>query len=62
MREDRDIKQQELAEILYCTQQTYSNYENGNREISYKMIIKLAEFYNTSTDCILGLTDNPNKP
>ncbi|MBR1397529.1 MAG: helix-turn-helix transcriptional regulator [Selenomonadaceae bacterium] len=57
MREDNDIKQQTLADYLGCRQSTYANYELGNREIPLDIIIKLARFYNTSTDYLLGLTD-----
>ena len=60
LREDKDIKQKYLADtILNCAQNTYSQYESGKREIPNKSLIKLALFYNTSTDYILGLTDNP---
>lgn len=59
MREDRDIKQSELAELLKCSQVCYSRYENGQREIPLEALCILAEFYNTTTDYLLGLTDNP---
>ena len=57
MREDNDIKQQTLADYLGCRQPTYANYELGNREIPLDIIIKLARYYNTSVDYLLGLTD-----
>ncbi|MCI5891783.1 MAG: helix-turn-helix domain-containing protein [Clostridiales bacterium] len=60
LREDRDLKQQEVAEVLNISQRTYSGYETGTRMIPYTCLIKLAKYYNTSTDYILGLTDNPS--
>lgn len=56
LREDNDLKQIDIANILYITQQTYSNYENGKSEIPISHLIKLAEFYNVSTDFLLGRT------
>ena len=56
-REDNDIKQKELAEFLHIKQNTYSQYENGQRQLPIDILIKLAQFYNVSTDYILGLTD-----
>ena len=57
LREDSDIKQKTIAEYLHIKQNTYSQYENGQRQIPIDMLIALAEYYNTSTDYILGLTD-----
>lgn len=57
LREDSDLKQRELAEILFCSQRVYSNYERGDLDIPTEVLIKLANFYGTSTDYILGLTD-----
>lgn len=57
LREDRDIRQQTLAEHLHIRQNTYSQYENGQRQLPLAMLIQLAQFYHTSTDYILGLTD-----
>lgn len=59
IREDRDIKQKEIAVFLHIKQNTYSQYENGQRQIPIEALIQLAEFFNTSTDYILGLTDDP---
>lgn len=59
LREDRDLKQRELAEYLNCSQRVYSNYELGQRDIPTDVLIRLADFYNVSVDYILGLTDNP---
>lgn len=57
MREDRDLLQKDLAEYLQCGQVCYSYYETGKRDIPTDVLIKLAKFYNTSTDYLLGLTD-----
>ncbi len=60
IREDRDIKQIEIAKLLNCTQVCYSRYENGQRDIPLESLCKLSKYFNVSTDYILGLTDNPN--
>lgn len=57
LREDNDILQKQIAITLNMTRQQYGLYESGKREIPINKIIKLAEFYNTSTDYLLGLTD-----
>lgn len=57
MREDKDIKQRELADYLHIRQNTYSQYENGQRSLPVDVLIALAEFFGTSTDYILELTD-----
>ena len=57
LREDRDIKQKEIAEFLHIKQNTYSQYENGQRQLPIDLLIQIAKFYNVSTDYILGLTD-----
>ncbi|MBQ2818844.1 MAG: helix-turn-helix transcriptional regulator [Clostridia bacterium] len=59
LREDRDLTQKELAAILSCSQQVYSNYELGQRDIPTDVLIKLSSFYNVSTDYILEVSDNP---
>ncbi len=58
LREDHDLKQRELAALLNCSQQVYSNYELGQRDIPTDVLIRLAKFYQVSTDYILGLTNN----
>lgn len=58
LREDSDITQKHLAEYLHIKQNTYSQYENGQRQIPLDLLIMLAKFYNTSVDYIVGLTDN----
>ena len=57
MREDKDLKQRELAEMLNVSQTTYSRYESGELAIPSAALIKLADFYNVSVDYILGRTD-----
>ena len=59
LREDRDLRQRHLAEYLKCSQVCYSNYETGKRDIPTDILIKLSYFYNTSTDYLLGITDEP---
>ena len=58
LREDRDITQRKMAEYLQIHQTTYSDYELGNLNIPVEVLIKLAKFYETSVDYLLGLTDN----
>lgn len=57
LREDRNLTQKELAEYLHVKQNTYSQYENEQRQIPISSLIALAKFYNTSADYLLGLTD-----
>lgn len=61
LREDHDLKQRQLAEVLNCSQRVYSNYELGQRDIPTDILIKLANFYNVSVDYLLGLTNNPKR-
>lgn len=61
LREDKDLLQKDIAKILDMSQTGYSKYEVGTNDIPTNILIKLAEFYNTSTDYILGLT-NVKKP
>ena len=61
LREDRDLKQRQLAEFLNCSQQVYSNYELGQRDIPTDVLIQLSAFYNVSVDYLLGLTSNPKR-
>lgn len=60
LREDRDLTQTQVAQMLNCSQQAYSNYELGQRDIPTDILIKLAKIYNVSVDYILERTDNPN--
>lgn len=57
LREDHDLTQAQIASYLNIKQNTYSQYENGVRQIPNELLIKLAAYYNTSVDYILGLTD-----
>lgn len=57
LREDRDLKQRELAEYLGCSQVCYSFYEIGRRDIPTEVLIQLCYFYDTSVDYLLGITD-----
>ena len=57
LREDNDLTQSQIAKILGCTQQTYSRYETGEITIDINSLIKLAQFYKTSLDYLVGLTD-----
>ncbi|MCX4338520.1 MAG: helix-turn-helix transcriptional regulator [Lachnospiraceae bacterium] len=57
LREDNDIKQKTVAEYLGVSQQSYSNYENGHREIPIWAVTKLANFYQVSIDYLLGVEE-----
>lgn len=59
IREDRDIKQYEIAKLLKTTPQQYGRYENGKRELPIYHLKTLAEYYNISADYILGIIDEP---
>ncbi|MCL2677658.1 MAG: helix-turn-helix domain-containing protein [Clostridiales bacterium] len=59
LREDKDITQQQMADFLNVTQATYSRYESGELDIPSMALIKLSQYYKTSVDYLLGLTDNP---
>ena len=61
LREDHDLKQRHLAEFLNCSQQVYSNYELGQRDIPTDVLIRLSDFYKVSVDYLLGLTANPKR-
>ena len=57
LREDSDKTQKEVSQYLFCDQSLYSKYERGLREVPVSIVIKLAKLYNTSTDYLLGITD-----
>lgn len=57
LREDLDLTQKQIADMLNVKQNTYSQYESGKHSIPIDALIKLARFYGTSTDYILHLTD-----
>ena len=61
LREDRELKQRELAKYLNCSQQVYSNYELGQRDIPTDVLIKLSSLYHVSVDYILGITNDPRQ-
>ena len=56
LREDKDLSQADIAELLHTTQPQYSRYEIGERELPLRHLITLADFYAVSTDYILGRT------
>lgn len=60
IREDHDITQTVLANHLHIKQNTYSQYENGQRQIPIGILVKLALFYDTSIDYLIGITDEVN--
>ena len=62
MREDHDLSQKELADILGIDQRVYSNYETGKRRIPVNLLVLLADYYKTSTDYLLGRTNDPSTP
>lgn len=57
LREDHDLTQREMGEILSCSQRVYSNYERGELDIPTEILIKLADYYGVSTDYLLGRTE-----
>lgn len=61
LREDRDMNQTQIAKMLGMSQTGYSKYETGENDIPTSILIKLARFYNTSIDYLLGQTNNPQK-
>ena len=61
LREDKDLTQKQIGQLLNMSQTGYNQYEIGKNDIPTKILIELAKFYNTSIDYILGLT-NEKKP
>ncbi len=61
LREDKDLTQKEMAKILNCSQQVYSNYELGQRDIPTDILIKLALFHKVTVDYLLNLTDKKGR-
>ncbi len=59
LREDRDLTQAQMADLLKIHQTTYSDYEIGKLNVPIDVFIKLASFYETSIDYLAGITDNP---
>lgn len=62
LREDRDLTQKEIADYLLCDQSLYSKYERGERPLPLELAVRLAQFYGTSVDYLVGLTRNLNSP
>jgi len=58
-REDRDLTQRQMAAFLHCDQSLYSKYERGERDVPLHVMIRLADYYHTSIDYLIGRTDNP---
>lgn len=61
LREDKDLRQRQVAQYLNCSQQVYSNYELGQRDIPTDVLIRLANLYNVSIDYLLDQTTNPKR-
>lgn len=59
LREDADLTQTKMGQILSCSQRVYSNYERGDIDIPTVTLTKIADFHNVSVDYLLGRTDNP---
>lgn len=59
LREDKDLKQADVANVLNITRQQYQLYESGKRQLPIDLLMKLCEFYNVSSDYILGIKDTP---
>lgn len=57
LREDNDLNQTQVAQVLHCSQRTYSYYESGGHDIPTEVLIRLADFYDVSIDYLLGRTD-----
>lgn len=61
LREDNDFTQEHIAKLLCCSQRAYSYYERGEHELPINILIKLSKIYSTTTDYILGLTNDRRK-
>ena len=59
LREDRDLPQKAVAAYLSCDQSLYSKYERGERDIPLAAVCRIADYYQTSVDYLVGRTDNP---
>ena len=62
LRDEKDLTQTEIAKMLGMSQTGYSKYETGENDIPTDVLIKLAKFYNTRIDYLLGQTDNKRRP
>lgn len=58
LRIDSDLSQKKIGEILHISQSSYSHYETGSRNIPIEMLIRLADYYDTTIDYLVGRTDN----
>ncbi|MBQ3182198.1 MAG: helix-turn-helix transcriptional regulator [Clostridia bacterium] len=58
IREDRDLRQKDIAKVLSVSQNTYSQYENGIIPLTAETLVKLSDYYNVSIDFLLDRTDN----
>lgn len=58
LRTDADLSQKQISDILHISQRSYSHYETGSRNIPIEMLIRLANYYETSIDYLVGRTDN----
>lgn len=58
LRIDSDLSQKKIGEILHISQRSYSHYETGSRNIPIEMLIRLADYYDTTIDYLVGRTDN----
>ena len=58
LRIDSDLSQKKSGEILHISQRSYSHYETGSRNIPIEMLIRLADYYDTTIDYLVGRTDN----
>lgn len=61
LRQDHDMTQQQVADLLHCQREVYRRYEKGIREIPVSYAIRLADYYDVSVDYMLGLTDNKKR-
>ncbi len=59
LREDRDLTQAAMGQILHCSQRIYSSYERGDVDIPTEILIKLADYHDVSVDYLLSRTNNP---
>ncbi len=59
LREDRDLTQEDIANVINTSQSYYAQYENGKRELPFSRAIEISKFYNVSLDYLAGLTDIP---
>ena len=59
LREDKDLTQTQMGDVLSCSQRVYSNYERGDIDIPTTTLIKIADFHKVSVDYLLGRTNNP---